>query len=119
MLKTVTLVIVPSEQGLTGSVFFTSGRDGSGTCKKVQAPGQVGTGSEKIFNAKMTYHFPHAHHQHDHIHLLWNFHMKKEIDDKNSPQIVTILSMKTKTIEIESFLFRKKHEISYHIIICE
>ena len=42
------------EQGPTGRVFFTSGRDGLGTCKKVRVPGRVGTGSEKILKAKST-----------------------------------------------------------------
>ena len=34
---------------------MTSGRDGSGTCKKVRVPGRVGTGSKKILKAKSTY----------------------------------------------------------------
>ena len=31
---------------------MTSGRDGSGTCKKVRVPGRVGSGNEKILKAK-------------------------------------------------------------------
>ena len=34
-------------QGVTDRFFFTSGRDGSGTCKKVRVLGRVGRSSEK------------------------------------------------------------------------
>ena len=41
--------------GSDGKGFLTSGRDGSGTCKKGRVPGRVGTGSKKILKAKSTY----------------------------------------------------------------
>ena len=34
---------------------MTSGRDGSGNCKKGRVPGRVGTGSKNILKAKSTY----------------------------------------------------------------
>ena len=50
---------------------FGTGRDGTGTCKKVRVSGQVETGNEKIYKAKINISVRSCSSSHHRIHLLW------------------------------------------------